>query len=109
MKRPSIGATAHARIRITGRCRQLAEGVARCVVWTCKQKAPENRGSVCWGVVVRPRPVRDNHGGISSEMIVDANLDRAEFGGAGIEGESTQGIGLLSRCVNMYSALADQF
>src|SRR3954451_2468358 len=79
-------------VRVGGTSRRQTQSAI--VVWTCKQKAPENRGAVCWGVGVRPRPVRDNHGGISSEMIVDANLDRAEFGGAGIEGESTQGISL---------------
>jgi len=60
--------------RIIGRCRTtavLGEGVAFpltqavIVAWTRKQKAPEEiRGSVCWSVVVRRRPVRDNHGGI---------------------------------------------
>src|SRR6478735_6727352 len=102
MKRPSTGVTAHARTRIIGRCRAtagLAEGVAfrlTQAVMTYQQKAPENRGPVCLSVVVRRRPVRDNHGGSSFEMIVDANLDGAEFGGTRIEVDSSHGIILAS-------------
>src|SRR6478735_2374731 len=94
MKTTSTGATARGptRTRIIGRCRQVAEGAARRSAWTRKQKSPGKPGLRLLVVSVADRFGTTR--GISSEMIVDANLDGVELAGTGIEGDSEQGIGL---------------
>src|SRR5258705_2845528 len=57
-------------------------------------KKPRKTGAQFAGVWLSVAERFGTTSGISSEMIVDADLDGVEFGGTGIEADTSQGIGL---------------